>query len=124
MSHMKPYVKPDSNDIHSTYIWKFLPGYTCYMHQYKATKCYYYSVVTKPCDVSFIASVKQNWAVVLVPVLVIDKVPLLEHAILQKPKVIDLWRNRNQNRIKVQCHCMHNVFMDLYLNAYSAIAFI
>lgn len=60
------------------------------MNQNKAVKCYYYSVVTEPCDVSFIAGVKQNWAVVLVPVLVVDKVPLLEHAILQKPIVIDL----------------------------------
>lgn len=60
------------------------------MNQNKAVKCYYYRVVTEPCDVSFIASVKQNWALCLVPVLVVDKVPLFERAILQKPKVIDL----------------------------------
>lgn len=56
----------------------------------KVIKYCYYSVVTEPRDVSFIAGVKQNWAVVVVPVLVVEKVPLLEHAILQKPKVIDL----------------------------------
>lgn len=71
----------------------------CYMNKNKVHKWYYYSVVTEPCDVSFIAGVKQNWAVVLVPVLVVDQVPLLEHAILQKPKVINLCKNRNQNRI-------------------------
>lgn len=60
------------------------------MNQNIAVKCYYYGVVTEPRDVSFVSGVKQNRAVVLVPVLIVNKVPLLEHAILQKPKVINL----------------------------------
>lgn len=64
------------------------------MNQNKAEKCYYYSVVTEPRDVSFVAGVKQNRAVALVPVLIVNKVPLLEHAILQKPKVINLRQNK------------------------------
>lgn len=95
------------------------------MNQNKAIQFYNYSVVTEPGDVSFIAGVKQNWPIFLVPVLVVDKVPLLECAILQKPKMIDLWKNRNQNSISRPNNTfIHNVLMALYMNAHTAIAFI
>lgn len=54
----------------------------------------YYRVVTEPCDVSFISGVKQDRAIVLVPVQIIEKVPLLECAIFQKPKVINLQKKK------------------------------
>lgn len=49
-----------------------------------------YSIVAEPGDVSLIACVEQNGASFLMPVLVSNKVPLLESAILQEAKMVNL----------------------------------
>lgn len=51
---------------------------------------FFYSIVAEPGDIAFIASVEQNRSCRLLPVLVSHKVSLLEGAILQEPKVINL----------------------------------
>lgn len=49
-----------------------------------------YSIVAEPGDVAFIASVEQNRSPGLLPVFVSNKVSLLEGAILQESKMINL----------------------------------
>lgn len=49
-----------------------------------------YSIVAEPGDVAFIASVEQNRSCGLLPLFVSHKVSLLEGAILQESKMVNL----------------------------------
>lgn len=55
-----------------------------------------HGVVAEPGDVAFIAGVEQNGSSRLPPVLVSNKVALLEGAILQEAKVVNLQRREIQ----------------------------
>lgn len=79
----------------------------------QSNEFYNYRVVTEPCDVSFISGVKQNRAIVLVPVQVIEKIPLLECAIFQKSKVINLQKKTKQNSLNTIHHHIHHAHTNI-----------
>ena len=81
-----------------------------------------YRVFCKGLNSSFVAGIYENWSIVLIPVVVVDKILLFERRVVGKIVMIHLCERKNQDssleiyvrHLKVHKYCLMTYLPVLY----------